>query len=214
MGGAGPVHAYYVARARLRRLICPAAGVASARFIVPAASIGPARSRAALVKWIGQRSRRSTRTSKRMRLVIAETGFDLAEAEITRLADMRFAGQGFEVVLELPAGPYDEGSAPVLQDAFEAVYRETFARTPPDVEPEIINIRVSMKAEVPGVDIRSDIVEGSADAKTGSRPAYFPESGDFVDTPVYDRNLMKPGYALTGPAIVEESESTRSWDRC
>ena len=142
-------------------------------------------------------------------LVIAETGFDLAEAEITRLADMRFAGQGFEVVLELPAGPYDEGSAPVLQDAFEAVYRETFARTPPDVELEIINIRVSMKAEVPGVDIRSVIVEGSVEAKTGSRPAYFPECGDFVrHAGLRSEILMKPGYALSGPAIVEESEST------
>ena len=212
-GGAGPVHAYYVARKLgLLRLICPAsAGVASALglLIAPARvdRTGTVACRFSEMDWSALEAHYKDLEAD-AGLVIAETGFDLAEAEITRLADMRFAGQGFEVVLELPAGPYDEGSAPVLQDAFEAVYRETFARTPPDVEPEIINIRVSMKAEVPGVDIRSDIVEGSADAKTGSRPAYFPESGDFVDTPVYDRNFMRPGYALNGPAIVEESEST------
>ncbi len=212
-GGAGPVHAYYVARKLgLRRLICPAsAGVASALGLL----IAPARvdrtgtvvSRFSEMDWAALEAQYRDLEADAA-LVIAETGFDLAEAEITRLADMRFAGQGFEVVLELPAGPYDEGSAPALQDAFEAVYRETFARTPPDVEPEIINIRVSMKAEVPGVDIRSESAEGSLEAKTGSRLAYFPESGDFADTPVYDRNLMKPGYAFSGPAIVEESEST------
>ena len=212
-GGAGPVHAYYVARKLgLRRLICPAsAGVASALglLIAPARvdRTGTVACRFSEMDWSALEAQYQDLEAD-AGLVIAETGFDLAEAEITRLADMRFAGQGFEVVLELPAGPYDEGSAPVLQDAFEAVYRETFARTPPDVEPEIINIRVSMKAEVPGVDIRSVIVEGNVEAKTGSRPAYFPESGDFVDTPVYDRNLMKPGDALNGPAIVEESEST------
>ena len=212
-GGAGPVHAYYVARKLgLRRLICPAsAGVASALglLIAPARvdRTGTVACRFSDMNWAALEEQYQDLEAD-AGLVIAETGFDPAEAEITRLADMRFAGQGFEVVLELPNGPYDEGSAPGLQDAFEAVYRETFARTPPDVEPEIINIRVSMKAEVPGVDIRSETAEGDVEAKTGSRPAYFPESGDFVYTPVYDRNLMKPGYALNGPAIVEESEST------
>jgi N-methylhydantoinase A len=40
------------------------------------------------------------------------------------------------------------------------------------------------------------------------RPAYFPETRGFVDCPVYDRYALRPGDAITGPAVVEEREST------
>jgi N-methylhydantoinase A len=45
-------------------------------------------------------------------------------------------------------------------------------------------------------------------AVKGRRPAWFAEAQDFVDTPVYDRYALRPGAELTGPAIVEEREST------
>ena len=212
-GGAGPVHVYYVARKLgLKRLICPAsAGVASALglLIAPARvdRTGTVAKRFSEMDWPALEAQYKALEADAS-IVIEETGFDPSAANVTRLADMRFAGQGFEVVLELPAGPYDESSAAALQAAFEEVYRETFARTPPDVEPEIINIRVSMKADVPGVDVTADAAGAVTDPKTGSRSAYFPENGEFVETTVYNRNAMTPGYRFEGPAIVEESEST------
>ncbi|HWN13032.1 MAG TPA: hypothetical protein VNU02_04175, partial [Candidatus Dormibacteraeota bacterium] len=36
----------------------------------------------------------------------------------------------------------------------------------------------------------------------------FPEAGGYVETPVYDRYRLDPGARLSGPAIVEEREST------
>lgn len=212
-GGAGPVHVYYVARKLgLQRLICPAsAGVASALglLIAPARvdRTGTVAKKFSEMDWTALETQYQALEAD-AGVVIAETGFDPAEANIARLADMRFAGQGFEVVLELPAGPYSAASAPALQAAFEEIYRETFARTPPDVEPEIINIRVSMSADVPGVDVATDAAADAGDPLTGSRPAFFPEPGSFVETNVYDRNRMRSGYEFVGPAIVEESEST------
>jgi N-methylhydantoinase A len=212
-GGAGPVHSYYVARKLgLKRLICPAsAGVASALglLIAPARvdRTGTVASRFSEMDWDALEQQYRDLESEAS-VVIAETGFDPADASVTRLADMRFAGQGFEIVLELPPGPYNADAAPKLRAAFEEVYRETFARTPPDVEPEIINIRVSMAAEVPGVNLKSETGASTAEPKTGTRPAYFPEAGEYIETPVYNRNLMTPGYVFEGPAIVEESEST------
>jgi N-methylhydantoinase A len=47
-----------------------------------------------------------------------------------------------------------------------------------------------------------------SDLRKGSRPAYFPEGGGFVETAVYDRYAFKPGMEFNGPAIVEEREST------
>jgi N-methylhydantoinase A len=37
---------------------------------------------------------------------------------------------------------------------------------------------------------------------------YFPEAGGFTATPVYDRYRLVPGARLSGPAVVEEREST------
>src|SRR5205823_2619332 len=48
----------------------------------------------------------------------------------------------------------------------------------------------------------------AAGAAKGTRPAYFPEVGDFVDTAVYDRYRLRAGDELSGPAVVEEEGST------
>ena len=46
------------------------------------------------------------------------------------------------------------------------------------------------------------------EAQKGTRPAYFGETGGFVDTPVFDRYQLGPGAVIEGPAIIEEREST------
>jgi N-methylhydantoinase A len=46
------------------------------------------------------------------------------------------------------------------------------------------------------------------DARKGWRQAYFSEEGGFVETAIYDRYALDPGAEFTGPAIVEEREST------
>ncbi|MEO0248358.1 MAG: hypothetical protein ABIN58_02220 [candidate division WOR-3 bacterium] len=45
-------------------------------------------------------------------------------------------------------------------------------------------------------------------ALKGTRQVYFPEYKGYVECPIYDRYRMKPGTELTGPAVVEEREST------
>ena len=42
----------------------------------------------------------------------------------------------------------------------------------------------------------------------GSRKAYFPELGGYHEVPVYNRYALLPGTSFTGPAVVEEREST------
>jgi N-methylhydantoinase A/oxoprolinase/acetone carboxylase beta subunit len=42
----------------------------------------------------------------------------------------------------------------------------------------------------------------------GRRRAYFPETGGWVDCPIYDRYQLAAGLEIAGPAIVEEREST------
>src|SRR5204863_2252561 len=110
-GGAGPVHAYAVARKPgLTRVICPpAAGVAPA----PGLPVAPAR--VDRVATVGLRLDRDSvarleaafaKLEAEARAVIADTSLELETATVRRLADGRFLGQGFDLVVALPDGPY------------------------------------------------------------------------------------------------------------
>ena len=213
-GGAGPVHAYYVAKKLgLRQVICPpAAGVASALGLL----IAPARiDRVATIAtemnkldWTAFEDAYG-RLEREANEIVAETGLDAASATVQRLADIRYVGQAFEVVVELPPGPYTAASSAALTEAFERSYLEKFTRTPPAVPVEIINIRVTVTAEVAGTDVSMEAAEASdRPALKGRRSAFFPEFGEHVETPVYDRLALRPGEELEGPAILEEREST------
>ncbi|HUG36465.1 MAG TPA: hydantoinase/oxoprolinase family protein, partial [Candidatus Limnocylindrales bacterium] len=217
-GGAGPVHAYYVARKLgLREVICPpSAGVASALGLL----VAPARVDRVATVGInldeadpGTLEAAFRRLEDDARTVMADTGLPLETARFKRLADGRFLGQGFDLVVELPDGPYDGADAPAIRraltTAFETAYREKFSLTPPRVPVEFINIRVAARAPVAGSEVA---LGGGAAAEgpavKGKRPAYFPETGDFVPTTVYDRARLGPGATFTGPAVVEEEGST------
>ncbi|MBI1847066.1 MAG: hydantoinase/oxoprolinase family protein [Candidatus Rokubacteria bacterium] len=215
-GGAGPVHAYSVAlKLGLSRVVCPpSAGVASALGLL----VAPARvDRVATVgirldrDSVGDLEAAFRRLEDEARAVMADTGLALETATVERLADGRFLGQGFDLVVTLPHGPYreDADTRRRLQAAFEAAYREKFALTPPSVPVEFINVRVAVRAPVAGATVTAPGVAGGAgDAVKGTRPAWFPERGGWVETTVYDRYRLAAGDALAGPAVVEEEGST------
>jgi N-methylhydantoinase A len=215
-GGAGPVHAWSVARKLgLAGVICPpSAGVASALGLL----VAPAR--VDRVATVGLRLDEGSlpaleaafrRLEEDARAVMADSGLALETAAVRRLADGRFLGQGFDLVVELPPGPYadDEATRRALRAAFEGAYRDKFALTPPDVPVEFLNVRIALRAPVAGGAVAAGRAAGAAgEAVKGRRPAYFPEAGGFVETTVYDRYRLAAGQELAGPAVVEEEGST------
>jgi N-methylhydantoinase A len=216
-GGAGPVHAWGVAlKLGLRQVICPpSAGVASALGLL----VAPAR--VDRVATVGLRLDQGSiaaleaafrRLEDEARAVLVDSGLKLETATTRRLADGRFLGQGFDLVVTLPDGPYDGGEATRqrLRAAFETAYREKFSLTPPDVPVEFINVRVAVRAAVSGGEIALRARRGGApgDPIKGRRPAYFPAAAGFVETTVYDRYRLAPGDELAGPAVLEEEGST------
>ena len=131
------------------------------------------------------------------------------ETPYQRTADMRYVGQGHEVSVRLLNGVLGEQHVPQITAEFEETYRSLYGRKGPDVALEIINWRVVASGPPPETRLQlpRSISEHSK-ARKGQRPAYFPESGGFVETAVYDRYAFEPGTKFDGPAIVEEREST------
>ncbi|NJO23375.1 MAG: hydantoinase/oxoprolinase family protein [Sphingomonadales bacterium] len=212
-GGAGPVHAYYVARKLgLATLIAPcAAGVASALGLL----IAPARvDRVATVArelaqldWADIEAT-FTRLEADARQVLDKTQLPSTDAHFQRMADIRYVGQASELVVPLPSGPFFASSEAAIKAAFEQCYVAAFTRTPPASPLEIINVRVTVTLDVPGSARSMQTATDAGDPIKGIRPAYFPEFGTHVPTTIYDRYRLVPGNAFNGPAIVEEREST------
>jgi N-methylhydantoinase A len=123
---------------------------------------------------------------------------------------MRYVGQGYEITVPVPAGPYGKGSAGALEEAFAARYAALFGQHLPRVAIEVLTWRLRAMGPAPAVSLRrGDAGPGSADAAlTGKRPVYFADAGGFVEAAVFARARLGPGAEIRGPAVVEEREST------
>ncbi len=214
-GGAGPVHAYHVARKiNVRQAICPpGAGVGSAMGLLMApARIDRAASMVCLLDQLDWKSFEDLYCALEASAssVLSRSGADMSGFQVRRLADMRFFGQESEVVVGLPPGPYSAASRDAIAQAFEKVYRDLFVRTPPQVAIQMVNLRVSVAAPVlgGGMTLRGSTTGSISGAQKGCRRVYFPDAGGFVESAVFDRYKLPVGAKLVGPAVVEEKEST------
>jgi N-methylhydantoinase A len=132
------------------------------------------------------------------------------ERRISCQADLRYAGQGHEIRVDLPDGSLGPHSLAAIRTTFEDVYRGLFGRTGPDVPLEGVSWRLLATGPAPSVNLRAAGASSAAGTRPvkGERLVYFPEWAEHRPAPVYDRYLLAPGAAFDGPAIVEEREST------
>ena len=214
-GGAGPVHAYEIARAlRMRGFICPAAaGVTSALgFLTAPISFEFARTHitrlepAALAHLDGLYAELAAEG----REVLRTAGVADEDMVFTRRADLRHVGQGHEIVVPLP---WDSLEAVSLEEElrphFFARYEEIYGHAHTHLDLEITTCRLTASGPKPRVELPEvPSVSDAEVARKGSRAVYFIELQTHVDTPVYDRYALGQGCTIQGPAIVEEREST------
>jgi len=213
-GGAGPVHGYRVAEIlHLPALISPFGAGVGSTFGLLAAPLAFDFVRSAYSRLDGMRWSEANNLLDEMaregRAVLEQSGLSSSDIHYERTADMRYVGQGHEVSVPLPDGRLNEKHLENIQSGFEQVYRSLYGRKGPDVPLEVINWRVVASGPAPETDFRFPReTNGRANALKGKRRAYFPEHDGYIETPVYDRYALAPGATFSGPAIVEEREST------
>ena len=212
-GGAGPVHAYGMAKLlKISRVICPlGAGVLSALgFLVAAPGTDSVRSyvsRLENLDW--DRLNRLFREMEEEAMAqIVEAGADPATVIMRRRADMRYSGQGFEIDVPVPDGEMDGFAANVMRQSFLDKYQELFGRQIGDLPIEALTWRIYASGPTPNVELNfagQQIDEEPSDK--GERQVYFPETG-YATCRIYNRYALKPGDSFRGPAVIEEREST------
>jgi N-methylhydantoinase A len=214
-GGAGPVHGFGVARVlHSPRLLVPfGAGVTSAfGFLTAPLAFDFVRSFLTQLEgadWNHINSILDEMTAQG-EAILERSGVGPQERHYTRQADMRYAGQGHEIRIELPAGSLGPQSLPPIRTTFERVYANLFGRTGPEVPLEAVSWRVIASGPTPVLTLDAPEAEASvsAEALKGERPVYFPEWNEHRPVAVYDRYALRAGAELDGPAIIEEREST------
>jgi N-methylhydantoinase A len=214
-GGAGPVHAFQVARLlNSPQLIIPVgAGVVSALgFLVSPVASEQIRSLVCPIDEMDWNKLNTTLAEMEEEgfTFLEKSGISRADAQIIRIADMRYTGQGHEISVRIPNGMLDAASIPEIQKRFTAEYELRYGRSIDDIGMETVTWRVVVSAPAPQIQPRQVVSTTGSQALKGERILYFMEGGKPVaqPCPVYARYLLAPGDSFTGPAVIEEMEST------
>ena len=213
-GGAGPVHAYGLAKklGSPRLIVPPNAGVGSALgfFTAPRAFDLVRSHMAALATADFVQIEEIFREMEAEGARTLQKGGTADKIRFERSVDVRFVGQGSETNIPVMEPDFGQVKKETIRNRFDERYKNLYGRTYPESAVEFINFRV--RASLPERLLqlpRMEKKEGSlGDAKKGRRKAYSGIARDFIPFTVYDRYKLFPGADFQGPAIVEEREST------
>jgi N-methylhydantoinase A len=125
-----------------------------------------------------------------------------------RHLEMRYAGQSYELTVELPNGNVTEQTVPDAEAAFHSLHAQAYGHAAPDEPTTVVNVRVTGIGEIPKPEFRRSANLLAPPSRTAARRVYFSEAGGFVETPVYLRHALDRAIGVDGPAVIEEMDST------
>jgi N-methylhydantoinase A len=211
-GGSGPVHGCRLAQALgIPRVILPAAAGVTAAIGLLAAEVrfDVARTYHRRVDEVDLD--RLTAIYDEMTAQAAAVIRDSAgegQIQIVRSADARYVGQGYELNVPVSAGGLDASALARVRAAFDEIYAARYGYADARAPVEVVTWKLSAVAGTPRIALAKTPPRSGEGGRKGVRRAYFPEARGYLESPIYDRYALPAGLALTGPAIVEEREST------
>jgi len=211
-GGSGPVHGCRLAQALgIPRIVLPASAGVTAAIGLLAAEVKFDVARTHVCRLDAASGAALDAMYDEMRdqaIAVVEESAVAGEVLVARSADARYVGQGYEVAVPVPAGRLDAAALDRVRASFHEVYAARYGYANPTEPVEVVTWKLSAVGGSQRIAL-AKASAGSADVRRkATRRAYFPEARGYTDTPVYDRYALAAGTSLTGPAIVEEREST------
>jgi N-methylhydantoinase A/oxoprolinase/acetone carboxylase beta subunit len=211
-GGSGPVHGCRLAQALgVPRLILPAAAGVTAAIGLLAAEVrfDVARTYVGRLDDVNPEmiAAMYAEMTEQATAVVRESAV-AGPLALMRTADARYVGQGYELTVPVPDGTLDAAALARVRASFDDIYAGHYGYAQPAEPVEVVTWKLSVSGGAPRVALAKASAEPGESPRKAVRKAYFPETHGYVDTPVYDRDRLWAGLSLTGPAIVEEREST------
>ncbi|MGE3149493.1 MAG: hydantoinase/oxoprolinase family protein [Pseudorhodoplanes sp.] len=129
---------------------------------------------------------------------------------IVRSVDARYKGQSHELNLALPDSAKTADLHNVIRSLFDAEHQKVYGYTAPEYQIELITFRTEATAVVQKATIPASAPAASSidEARLGERKVWLPEVGDFAALPVLAREKLGSGHRITGPAIIQQMDST------
>ncbi len=136
---------------------------------------------------------------------LEEQGVSRADGVIERQLELRSLGQEHTLIADVE-GDIDPAQ---IRAAFDALHRSRYGHSM-DNAVQILNIRVRGVGRTSKPELKkheTDATDASA-ALVKTREAYDFGTRALAQFSVYDRSLLRPGHAFSGPALVDEGTST------
>jgi len=124
-----------------------------------------------------------------------------------RAAYMRYAGQGHEIAVTLPAGKLAAKDIAGLKRRFDTAYRALYGRTVPNMDVEIMSWSVTVSTKVKRAP-RARALPRRTARPASKRRIFEPKLAKWREVPVYERTAMAPGARVAGPALIVEDQTT------
>jgi N-methylhydantoinase A len=212
-GGAGPTHANMLAEeARLSAVLVPFAAstfcalgailadvkrdfVRSLRIrLLPPDDAATAKLHTAL-----------TELSAEARAWIAGEADSLRGHTLSATAEMRYAGQSFELTVDWDAATFAHPTPDAIAELFHRVHEGVYGFRDTTSAVELTALRVRVTGHVEPIDL-PDALPLPAAEPLGIRPIFGARG--WGDWPVHDRGRLGRGARIAGPAIIEQEDST------
>jgi N-methylhydantoinase A len=134
-------------------------------------------------------------------------GIPTEDHEITYQADLRYAGQAFQITIDFTEAELEAQGIALITDHFDAEHEQLFTFKLGDGH-EILMIRAVVKARTQSIAELKQGEAGTTLQECVIHQSQFYYSGQWHDASIYDRGKLHQELTVSGPAIVSEMDST------
>ena len=124
-------------------------------------------------------------------------------------ADCRYYLQNIQIPCRFEYDELEGEDSTFLRGRFEDAHKQRYNFELPDSPLEIATLRVVGRGTIAGVSLtesENGTGEDASSAVMRMDEVYF--GGEWMETPIHDRNELRPGNAVEGPAIVQQDDTT------
>src|SRR6266850_5934357 len=137
-------------------------------------------------------------------------GFRDEEIKIEPYMDLRYAGQGYELTVPCPLSPLKKSDLDLMRQRFDTQHEQASGHKAESEPVELVSLRLISYGLVPQAKLSPAKATGRRvdEAKTGERKVYFGKQHGVLDCQIYARGLLEPGQEISGPAVIEQLDTT------
>jgi N-methylhydantoinase A len=215
-GGAGPMHACFVARELgIKKVVVPIAPGQFSAFGILGSDIrhdlvrtAPAGTDALNPTFFRDQL---SNLEAEGRSILVEEGVAQDAIELFFSVDIRYVGQEYTVNVPLPPGEVDSTTVAKASAEFHTLHETTYSHSNPDESIELVNLRLAAIGLRPKVRL-PEVAPGEetplASAKVDDTEICFDAEAGFERASVWDRRALLAGNRIDGPAIVADPGAT------